>query len=918
MWERGRRGGAEGSEGGGAVTVSRMISGYWGKSEGEDWHPLAYHMLDVAAVVETLLDERPDLRQIARDLAPGLDRALPLLAALHDLGKIALPFQCLRPDLRARLSGAGEASCGGRAGHGDLGLLIWSEFLAAADEVAARTPGGAEVWRGLAGAVFGHHGTPCAQPYEMPPFDPEDLFAHADTGDCEALARSLAALLGAEAAGPPMSEDEAREASWWVAGLLVLADWIGSNRDWFDYHPPTLDLDAYYRDHALPHAHDAVKAAGLIPAPASAAPEFSALAPGKAPTPLQALCGELTLGAGPQLFIVEDATGSGKTEAALLLAWRLWAAGAAGGLYLGLPTQATSNAMFARLRQALPPMFRPGARPSVCLAHGKSWLHPDWRAALAFSQAEETRPGGDEPSPGSLAANAWLADNRKKALLAEVGVGTLDQALIGILPARHQSLRLFGLGRKVLIADEVHAYDAYTGNLLETLLTRHARLGGSAVILSATLTARQRGRLVAAFRAGRGDGFSAAEAPGTAAYPLLTHWGEGMAAPRCLEPAASRRSRLRCARLESADDAVERIVAWAAAGRCVAWVRNTVGDARQAFAALRAAGVAEDDLMLFHSAFAPADRAAVERQVRERFGKDSGPEDRRGKVLVASQVIENSVDFDFDEMVSDLAPVDALIQRAGRQHRHPGRGERAPAVFHILGPEAADAAPENWYSRMFPAGAYVYPDAARLWRTQRLLTGPEAPAEGWDLISGVRALIETVYGPEDALPVPEPLQSTLLDAEGVATGNAQVAGRSVLDFGQAYGETGGWGDDIRARTRLGEDTRAFALAVWAEGTLRPWAAPSPAEPLSRFEERRAWAESEIDLPLRRADDEEIPDACHAAVRDLCARLDWRDDRPRLLILSAAPDGLWTGPARRAGKPVRATYSPRMGLWMEAV
>lgn len=896
----------------------RSIYGYWGKADGSEWHPLAYHMLDVAAVVDELFQARPDLERIADNLVGGLGRALPLLAALHDIGKITLPFQCLRQDVRARISGDGEAVGGGGIRHGELGLLVWGRFLSEVrSELSSLSSWNLDAWEVLAKAVFGHHGVPCVERQDIPYRDRDDLFSGDGLEDCNALAQSLATLLGVGANGAPVSAEAVRYASWWVAGLLVLADWIGSNREWFEYCPPTLGLEAYYRTQARPGARKAIEAAGMSSSVDLDIPRFSRLAPGKVPTPLQCLCCTTPLASSPQLFIVEDVTGSGKTEAALTLVWRLWAAGVARGLYLGLPTQATSNAMFARLQKALPPMFRPGTRPTICLAHGKSWLHPEWRVALNFSQREDDGLPDDEAETASLTANAWLADNRKKALLADVGVGTLDQALVGVLPTRHQCLRLFGLGGKVLVADEVHAYDAYTGSLLETLLEQHARQGGSAVVLSATLTRRQRERLVQAFRKGRGGAgnlsFSEAEAP----YPLLTHWGEGMDVPEQVRPDASeaQSKRLRCRRFENQADTARRIIQWAREGRCVAWIRNTVDDARKGFEALHDEGASPDDLLLFHSGFVPADRSAIESRVLECFGKDSDPARRNGKILVATQVVEQSLDLDFDEMVSDLAPIDSLIQRAGRLHRHPGRGERGLAILHILGPEAAEGVSATWYSEVFPGGAYVYPDAARLWRTQRLLTGPEAPAEGWSLIAGVRRLIETVYGAEEALAVPAALVPTLLDAEGMAYGEASLARRTALDLAEGYALGVGWTDELRARTRLGEDGRAFALATMEGGVLRPWAARTTNAIGSLFDERRAWAESEIDLPPWRADEEDVPPACRGVLEELCGRLKWREDRPRVLILSVggAESGLWSGRALRQGKPVRIMYSATHGV-----
>src|SRR5206468_9255049 len=188
----------------------------------------------------------------------------------------------------------------------------------------------------------------------------------------------------------------------------------------------------------------------------------------------------------------------------------------ADGIYLALPTMATANAMYARVHEIFRRLFVEGSVPSLVLAHSASRM-----ALLAMEEknrVEQERGPGDETA--SCQCSDWLADNRKKALLAHVGVGTIDQALLAVLAARHQSMRLFGLCRKVLIVDEVHACDAYVHQLLCTLLRFHAALGGSAVLLSATLPARMRSELTGAFAESLGK---PAERDLSTSYPLATH-----------------------------------------------------------------------------------------------------------------------------------------------------------------------------------------------------------------------------------------------------------------------------------------------------------------------------------------------------------------------------------------------------------
>lgn len=392
-----------------AEELPDYIRRYWGKAgQEDDWHPAAYHLLDVAAAVVALLEALPSLRQRCESILPGLAARLPILAALHDLGKFSPPFQSLRADLAEVIgAGAGADWRGAYIHHGDLAPVMVERLTAIEGELAAVGWDGA-TWNTLLQAAFGHHGKPPTPPeYSM---DGEDLFLDGTGENVLALTKDLLALLAPGDTAPPPGQDQAAAASWLVAGVLVLADWIGSNRDWFAYHPPTLFLDEYWHTVARPNATKAIRATGLgrvVPAPA---PSFAGLTGGGwQPSPLQALCETVDLAAGPQIFVIEDVTGAGKTEAALLLSWRLMAAGLADGLYFGLPTQATANAMFARLGASAGRLFAPDHRPTLALAHGKARVQ-GWRE-MALT-----------PGSGLEAEDEGESDDHTATLAAAVGV----------------------------------------------------------------------------------------------------------------------------------------------------------------------------------------------------------------------------------------------------------------------------------------------------------------------------------------------------------------------------------------------------------------------------------------------------------------------------------------------------------------
>ncbi|SOD99420.1 CRISPR-associated helicase/endonuclease Cas3 [Caenispirillum bisanense] len=914
------------------------VTSYWGKARlpddlavpGEpDWHPAAYHMLDVAAVAGRLMERRPDLAARAERVMPGLAGLLPMVAGLHDLGKLSTWFQDMRPDLVERLTGAAPVPSPFKGfRHGEAGLLFWNELRSLRETVAEASRCPQPLLDLFLPASFGHHGQPPAILDNVTPP------ARSGGADVIALAAELASLLA-----PPqpvvVPSGKVRPAAWLTAGLCILADWIGSNRRWFPYRAPDLSLADYWHTVARPAAERAVAEAGLeAPAPAGYrgfTTLFPTLPRDAAPSPLQRLCETLPVAEGPQIVVVEDVTGSGKTEAALVLAARMMAAGQGSRVFVGLPTQATADAMFKRLGDSYRRLFADGARPTLALAHGRAGLHAGFReAVLAGRQQEAERQGGEERDTASVVANAWLADNRKKALLADVGVGTLDQALLGALPVRHQALRLLGSTGGILVVDEVHAYDAYTGGLLAGLLTFHAALGGSAVVMSATLAGHQRRALIEAFAAGLGQTLeAAAEDPAAAPYPLVTRWSEADAAPVAEPPpppaAPPRRPppRLRCTRLRDEAAAVAVLVETARGGGCGCWVRNTIKDARTAFAVL-SDHLPPDDLLLFHAAFIPADRSQVEQRVLHHFGKTSRDAERRGRILVATQVVEQSLDLDFDTLVTDLAPVDLIVQRAGRQHRHPDlRPPRPEPVLHVLGPEAVADPAADWYEAMFPAAAHVYKDAGRLWLTQHLLTGAGAPAAGWDLVAEARRLIETVYGPDSLDAVPPGLQESSCGEEGTRDAHRWLARKTMLrpDKPFALRDTA-WEDDIRARTRLGDERVPLVLAVEGPGgTLLPLSRAdrtSEGAPPDPFERRRAWAESEISVAARGVATAAPPPPRFAeAAAALRRDLGWQDDGPLLVVLTLDPDAPpgtgWVGTLLREDRPATLRYRRETGL-----
>ncbi|WP_227852708.1 CRISPR-associated helicase Cas3' [Klebsiella oxytoca] len=546
-------------------------------------------------------------------------------------------------------------------------------------------------------------------------------------------------------------------------------------------------------------------------------------------TPLQKRASTLDISApGPQLVILEDVTGAGKTEAALILTHRLMSANKGHGLYVGLPTMATANAMYKRLATAYHALFTDDSRPSLVLAHGGREMSSTFRQSLWQPAGEIAEDYARDDSNASGECHAWFADSRKKALLAEVGVGTLDQLLMAVMPFRHQSLRLLGMRDKILLLDEVHAYDGYMVKLLEGLLRFHAAQGGSAIILSATLPTALREKLLNAFN--DGSGFTATEANQNADYPWLSHLSSAGLLEQALPTRPEVQRTVAISWIQQRREALDIIYRVVAAGQCVCWIRNTVDDAREIYQQLLHEGIVpERDLLLFHSRFAFVDRITIEDKTLSWFGNDAPSSERRGKILIATQVVEQSLDLDFDWMISDLAPIDLLIQRAGRLQRHirDAQGQRKstqpdgrqPPVLYILAPDWQEQAEAGWLGQELKGTGYVYADHACLWRTQALLRQQGEIR----MPENARILVDGVY--EQKINAPTGLQTLSDMAFGKVLSQRSVAAQNLLCHDLGYDREASdflWDKDREFSTRLGEESVDVYLAWQNEvGELHP-------------------------------------------------------------------------------------------------
>ncbi|MBN2299067.1 MAG: CRISPR-associated helicase Cas3' [Deltaproteobacteria bacterium] len=828
---------------------------YWGKTEKDTgkYHLLPYHCLDVAAVGWILLDPDKSLCQrLAKQLnvfPEWLQCWVTYCLCLHDIGKFATAFQGIVPDLSPLLVPSDKRMPYSER-HDSLGFLLWQDILSSrwldcvgmcfgsAHSDLAKILRYVDPWMEI---VTGHHGEPPKRSHILR----QNFFTVADEDAAYSFLGDITTLFLGSFDGSLLGEKDLKNllklSSWQLAGIVVLADWLGSGRAPDTFYQAVMPLDDYWQFHALPHAETVFAKADLYPSAIETFTDTSHLFPFiSLLTPLQNWAEKHQLETTNHFFILEDVTGAGKTEAALVLAHRIMDKGLSDGIYVALPTMATANSMYTRLGKAYRKIFSEDARPSLVLAHGARHLSEAFRSSIELPSANpsyqiyaDDRESDEEPIEAYC--SAWLADSRKKAFLAEIGVGTLDQALLAVLPAKHQSLRMLGLARKVLIVDEVHSYDPYMNQLLQTLIEVHARQGGSIILLSATLPQQMREKYIFSFC--EGTGIDRPRLEDTPSYPLATHIPT---LEQIETPLATRGDVERTVSvifIDEMDDALNVLYDAFRKGQCVCWIRNTVKDARIAHdMIMRQEWMDKSRLILFHSRFAMTDRRRIEAKTLDLFDKNSTAKKRQGQILIATQVVEQSLDLDFDVMISDLAPIDLLIQRAGRLHRHVRDNAGNPLIqegaidrrgelcLYIFGPMPTETPDEDWLKSKLPGTQSVYKHVGQLWLTQQQLY----PSGRFSMPADARKLIEGVYGEKAQDLIPDSLLSLSWDAEGEAGSHRGMARINALKLGKGYTrssaeDSGGWDKESRIPTRLGIDNITVALARFKDNKLWPYA-----------------------------------------------------------------------------------------------
>ncbi len=741
---------------------------FWGKvaRAGTQYLPLAAHCLDVGMVFRSLCDLDGTRRTLFR-LSVGsladqqLDR-LAVLAMLHDAGKANLGFQLKIFDSKAA-----------QAGHiRELAPLLDLEALdedlhesfmsSLPEDIHTWFPDGESAYSYLL-AVFSHHGWPlrfggektgtywlARKEWWHPQAQRDPMAAVASIIDWgrRAFPRAF------EGEGPPLPGEPRFHHR--VAGLVMLADWLGSHQYWFPVNDVSLEDRLRHNEKTIPLL---LRTVGLhvteLQSQLQQGPQDFAVRFEFAPYPLQEAVDALDPeDPGTPLIIAESETGSGKTEAALDWFFKLFACGKVDSLYFALPTRVAARELYGRVHRTIERWFPDDqARPVTVLAVPGYAEVDGVSMRETLPQDEESNRWQDDDTLRRR-ERQWAAERPKRFLAATVAVGTIDQALLSGVQTAHAHLRSVCLDRSLLVVDEVHASDVYMSRLLSSLLKHHLGTGGRAMLLSATLGARARHEYVSLTDDTKTllDLHTAQQVP----YPALSMVGS---APRSVGSSSTQAKRVLFEGVPVAfrpEAVAERLVRALAEGARILVVMNTVARANALMHSLEG-HAAMDDAWWFschgvicphHGRFAPEDRELLDAEVSKRLGSSSPP----GPVLlIGTQTLEQSLDIDADFMVSDLAPADVLLQRVGRLHRHkrarPSHCEEARCL--LLTPEqdletALDRRGNVTAAYKKLGYGSVYEDLRTLELTRRTLT----EAREVSIPRDNRYLVEQVTHPE--------------------------------------------------------------------------------------------------------------------------------------------------------------------------
>lgn len=674
-------------------------------------HPLVCHLIDTMEVARLLYHRvlgpqvRKELDEVFRPLTGGdpeqTEKWVGLLCGLHDLGKYSPAFQSLVVEAAKKRFPESEhvllEDCAGSRPLANLdtkhGLITGVHLEVMLGELHAEVTTRIV----LSEVLAGHHGYFPLSREISKLGDTRGGRYRKDIGNGlwydgrSAMVRELAQLTGLDFDDPAWTEVRlSPRAAIGLAGLTTISDWVASDTTFFPYAKDPECLGEY-RSRAATYAEQALDDTGWWTWEPGERTGFAEIF-GKKPLPLQSVVEQTVedcVSAGG--LVIEAPTGEGKTKAGLQAAARLAHHFGLGGLYYSTPTKELSRQAADDVRALLDGT---GSELAVNLVYSgakteQKQLEEDTRAKARPTIDPSNIGCEDEVGEdgGAFDPREWFF--RKKGLAFPVGVGTVDQALKSVIRGGHNFLGMAALSNKVVVIDEVHAYDAYTTQLVEQLMWYCGWWGSPVVLMSATLTADRRAELIEHWHAGAER---RVPLPEVSAVIAPTQWNvtwsrDTMSRSFELSPVAQKRGALHVEHVdESPDVLADQVKGLVGRNGTALVVLNTKARAKavhDAFESRFASLAHPPELIHFDGDHQGKERREIKARIDAHLGKNSP--DERHAVVVGTQVLEHGMDLDADVLVTDLCPIDLLFQRAGRLHRH-GRNDRpshlaAPTLY---------------------------------------------------------------------------------------------------------------------------------------------------------------------------------------------------------------------------------------------
>lgn len=641
------------------------------RESGNDWLPFWMHSFDTAGIMEKLAQKR--LPESISDYLCAecggrekLFSTLKFCALVHDIGKVTVVFQSR---IRDAVEFSPFAEYVDLPKSGSFERISETPHALASEAILLKFG----CLRGIASIAGAHHGKPTAltadvcNQIEGGYKNPDNFYGRGmkykslfDSLWKEWLDYSLESAGFSDLSALP---DISVPAQVVISGMLITADWIASNTTYF----PLISADEQGQFSDYPERTEAawnkIHFTDIWNSTARFGLDDEAFKErfGFLPNPTQAdIISTATDAESSGIYIIEAPMGLGKTEAALALSEILAARAGAGGMFFGMPTQATSNGIFPRLEKWAGGLAEDEQTLlAIKLAHGNAALNEDYRELFTGHSNLNIE------SDSGLIVHDWFS-GRKQTLLSDFVIGTVDQLLMAALKQKHVMLKHFGLSGKVVVVDECHAYDAYMSKYLDMAIQWLGIYKVPVIILSATLPAKRRAELVEAY-VGRGLKCIDDAWKSSLAYPLLTYTEKNFVKQKALSFSGEQKEI--SVKTIYRDEVTARAGYAAERGGCVGVIVNTVRKAQEIAAELQSA-FPKAEVIIMHAQFIMTDRAKREEQILKRVGKHSTPESRHGLIIVGTQVLEQSLDLDFDLMITELCPMDLLLQRTGRLHRH--------------------------------------------------------------------------------------------------------------------------------------------------------------------------------------------------------------------------------------------------------